>query len=282
MRTWRWYTRLIMKHGPAAIFIVLVIIFAFFPFYWMIITSFKPPSEIFRDPPTFIPQNLYLGGYRKLLVDPAFVGYMKNSTIVAGGTALIATFVASFAAYSFSKFRFPGNRVMSFSLFLTQLFPQSVILVPLFIVFQHYRLYDTYAALILSNLAFSVPVSIWLMIGFFEAIPQELGDAALIDGCSRLGVLFRIILPIARTGVVATAMYIFISAWSELLFALTFTTSKTIRTLPVALSMFIGQYTADWSGLLAAATLTCLPVAIIFLVLQRYFIEGMTSGAMKE
>jgi ABC-type glycerol-3-phosphate transport system permease component len=249
----------------------------------MLVTSLKPPAEVFANPPTLLPKHIYLDGYQKLLFAPnsEFPKFMRNSLIVAGATAVFTSVVASLAAYAFSKFRFPGSRRLSFSLFLTQLFPQAVIIVPLFIIFRNLRLYDTFGALILANMVFAVPVATWLMIGFYDGIPSELMDAALIDGCSRVGVLFRIIWPVSYTGMVATFMYVFIGAWSELLFAVTFTTRREVRTLPLALSGFLGQYTTDWAGLLAASTLTALPVAVIFLLLQRYFIAGMTSGAVK-
>lgn len=262
-------------------YLALVVFFAVFPFVWMILTSLKPSDEIFVNPPRLLPRRLYLDGYIKLFTGMEFAKYMRNSFIVAGTTSLATSFCACLAAYAFSKFRFTGSQPLSFSLFLSQLFPQSVILVPLFIIFRRLGLYDTYGALIVANMVFAVPVSTWLMIGFFDGIPAELSDAALIDGCSRLGVLYHIIVPIARTGILATGMYIFIGSWSELLFAVTFTTNREVRTLPLALSNFIGQYTQDWSGLLAASTLTGLPVAIIFLALQHYFVEGMTSGAVK-
>jgi ABC-type glycerol-3-phosphate transport system permease component len=262
-------------------YLALVVFFAIFPFVWMILTSLKPSDEIFVNPPRLLPRRLYLDGYIKLFTGMEFAKYMRNSFIVAGTTSLATSFCACLAAYAFSKFKFTGSQPLSFSLFLSQLFPQSVILVPLFIIFRRLGLYDTYGALIVANMVFAVPVSTWLMIGFFDGIPAELSDAALIDGCSRLGVLYYIIVPIARTGILATSMYIFIGSWSELLFAVTFTTNREVRTLPLALSNFIGQYTQDWSGLLAASTLTGLPVAIIFLALQHYFVEGMTSGAVK-
>jgi ABC-type glycerol-3-phosphate transport system permease component len=262
-------------------YLALVGIFAVFPFLWMVLTSLKPTDQIFVNPPVFVPRVLYFDAYLKLLTDPNFLKYMRNSLIVATATAVATTVCACLAAYAFSKFSFRGNQPLSFSLFLSQLFPQAVILVPLFIIFRHLGLYDTYGALILANMVFAVPVSTWLMIGFFDSIPSELTDAALIDGSSKLGALYHIILPIAKTGVVATAMYIFIGSWSELLFAVTFTTDLEVRTLPLALSNFIGQYTQDWNGLLAASTLTGLPVVIIFLMLQRFFVDGITSGALK-
>ena len=277
------FWRLFWRRGPAILYIALVAFFALFPFYWMIITSFKPSNEIFANPPSLLPKHFYFDAYWNLLFAPEseFPRYMLNSFIVASSTALLTGLCAALAAYSFSKFRFRGNKPLSFFLFLTQLFPQAVILVPLFIVFRNLKLYDTYGALILANMVFAVPVSIWLMIGFYDSIPSELIDAGLIDGCTRISVLFRIILPLSVNGLVATVMYIFIGTWSELLFAVTFTTNRDVRTLPLALSYFIGQYTTDWAGLLAASTLTALPVAVIFLLLQRYFVAGMTAGAMK-
>ncbi|MBZ0304257.1 MAG: carbohydrate ABC transporter permease [Anaerolineae bacterium] len=264
-------------------YLALIGVFAIFPFYWMLINSLKAPNEVFAIPPTYFPSEVSFDSYTNLFASNSmFPRNMLNSFIVATSTAVLATLIATMAGYSFSKFRFPGNRPISYSLFLTQMFPVAAILVPLFIIFQRLGLYNTLGALILAGMAFSVPVAIWLMIGFFDAIPSELIDAALIDGASQIGVLFRIILPISVNGIVATTMYIFISAWSELLFAVTFTSSRELATLPVALSNFTGQYGTDWTGMMAASVLTALPVAIIFLSLQRFFVEGITSGAVKN
>lgn len=275
--------RLLTVHNIiVGLYLFAVGFFAVFPFFWMISSSLKPPAEIFAETPSLLPQTLYLEGYKSLL-DPRsnFLKSLLNSVIVAGSTAFLAGFFATLAAYSFSKFEFPGNKPISFSLFITQMFPHAAILVPLFVLFQNLQLYDKLSSLVLANLAFAVPVAIWLLIGFFDSIPDELTDAARIDGASQLGVLFRIIIPLSINGILATTMYIFISTWSELLFAVTFTTSDAKATLPVLLSSFRGQYSVDWAGLLAASTFTALPVALLFLLLQRFFIEGITAGATK-
>jgi multiple sugar transport system permease protein len=274
--------KLTLWNSLTGIYLIIVILFAMFPFYWMISNSLKAPAEVFEYPPSFFPKQPYLDSYKNLFSPgSSFSRNMLNSFIVASTTALASGLIALLAAYSFSKFTFPGNKALSFALFLTQMFPVSAILVPLFIIFQRLQLYNTLSAPILANMAFSVPVAIWLMIGFFDAIPSELIDAGRIDGATQLGVLFKIILPISVNGIVATIMYIFIGAWSELLFSVTFLSSKELFTLPVALSTFTGQYGTDWSGLLAASVLTALPVTAIFLMLQRYFIAGLTSGAVK-
>ena len=274
--------RLTLSQVLVALYLIAVGLFAVFPFFWMLSSSLKPPGQVFSPTPSLFPEELYLEGYIGLFAEGSnFLRAMGNSIFVAGATATLASLFATLAAYSFSKFRFPGNRPLSFSLFLTQMFPHAAILVPLFLLFQTLQLFDRLSALVLANLAFAVPVAIWLLIGFFDSIPDELTDAAMIDGAGRLGVLFRIILPITINGILATAMYIFISTWSELLFAVTFTQSSGKATLPVLLSSFKGQYNIDWAGLLAASTLTALPVAVLFLLLQRFFIEGITSGATK-
>lgn len=265
-----------------ALYLLAVGFFAVFPFFWMLVSSLKLPAEIFASPPTFWPETLNLEGYRSLFSPGSqFTRSLLNSILVAAGTSVLAGLFATLAAYSFSKFEFPGNRPLSFSLFVTQMFPHAAILVPLFVLFRTLQLYDKLGALVLANLAFAVPVAIWLMIGFFDSIPPELTDAALIDGASQLGVLFRIIVPLSINGILATTMYIFINTWSELLFAVTFTSSDAKATLPVFLSSFRGQYSVNWAGLLAASAMTALPVAVLFLALQRFFIEGITAGATK-
>ena len=264
------------------LYLTLITVFALFPFYWMIVSSLKAPDELFKIPPTWFPEKIHFEGYEALFtLNSIFPRSLLNSLIVAATTSLLAILVAALAGYSFSKFKFPGNSPLSYSLFLTQMFPVAAILVPLFVVFQKLGLYNTLGALIVANMAFAVPVAIWLMIGFFDSIPNELIDAAKIDGAGQLGILFRIVIPVSLNGLVATMMYIFITAWSELLFAVTFTSGQERATLPVALANFTGQYGTDWAGLMAASVLTALPVALIFLALQRFFVEGLTAGAIK-
>ncbi|MCG3772665.1 MAG: Inner membrane ABC transporter permease protein YcjP [Nitrosomonadaceae bacterium] len=264
------------------IYLLAIGFFAIFPFFWLAVSSLKPPSEIFSEAPTLLPQTLHLDGYKQILSsDSNFLTAMKNSLVVGSATAFLSCLLALFTAYSLMQFKLPGSRPFAISLFMTQMFPQAVILVPLFILFQDYNLYDTLPALVLANMAFSIPVAVWLLMGFMESIPSELIDAARIDGATHFGLMFRIIVPVSQNGIIAVIMWLFIRVWGELLFAVTFTTSQDTQTLQVFLAAFRGEYNTDWSGMLATSTLTALPVIIIFLLLQRFFASGLVSGAIK-
>jgi len=280
-----------MKQGSLGIIIewtliimvfMSITLFAVFPFYWLVTSSLKPSGEIFAAVPTLLPSEINLESYHELLQSgSAFRTGLRNSLIVASSTAILSCLIALLASYSLTTFQVRGQGVFSMLLFMTQMFPQAVILVPLFILFQNIGLYDTLPALILIDMAFAIPVAIWLLIGFLNGIPREIIEAARIDGASHFGTIFRIIIPISRNGLLATMMYIFVRVWGELLFAVTMTPSNENKTLPVVLSGFRGQNVVDYSGMLATAVLTALPVIIIFLFLQRFFASGLVSGSVK-
>jgi len=261
--------------------VAFVGIFVLFPFYWMVASSLKSANEIFGIPPSWYPQHPTFTAYADLANDPSFPHYFLNSVIVACTTTALATVVGSVAAFAISRFNFRGNRSLSLGLLLTQLIPGAALLVPLFLIWVALHLYNTYAALILTYLVFALPVATWLMTSVFDSIPVDIEQQALVDGCSRLQSFYRILLPLSLSGLAGTAIYVFLAAWSEYLFALTFLSSDNLRTLPVGLSLFIGQHSTAWSDLMAGATVTTIPVLILFLVIQRFFVAGLTGGAVK-
>jgi multiple sugar transport system permease protein len=197
-------------------------------------------------------------------------------------SSVLAVVVAAPAAYAFSRFNFPGKEIAYFGILARNMFPLLVFLVPLFFLWTQLGLRDTYLGLILAYLTFSLPLSIWLLKGFYDSIPPELERAARVDGCTRFGAFWRIILPLTTPGLAATAIYSFIQAWNEYPFALHLTDSSTMRTLPVGLTYFFTENTADWPGLMAAAFFISIPVVFVFLVLQRYFVSAITAGAVKQ
>lgn len=261
--------------------IVLVGLFVLFPFYWMVASSLKTASDIFAIPPTWYPTHPTLVSYRDLANDPLFPHYFLNSVIVACSATLLALIVGSLTAFALARFRFRGSGVLSTSLLLTQLLPQVGLLVPLFLIWTKLHLYNTLIALILTYLVFALPVATWLLTSFFDSIPVEIEQQALIDGCSRLQSFYYVLLPLSLAGLAGTAIYVFLAAWSEFVFALTFISSDELRTLPVGLSLFIGQHSAAWGDLMAGATVATIPVLVLFLAIQRFFVAGLTAGAVK-
>jgi ABC-type glycerol-3-phosphate transport system permease component len=251
-----------------------------FPVYWLLASAMKSELELFSIPPAWWPAAPTLDHFARLF-GGAFPTWFRNSAIVASATTGIALVVAALAAYSFSRFRFRGSRPLSTLFLLIQLFPVAVIVIPLFILWTNLKLTNTYWSLVITYLVFSLPIATWLLIGFFNAVPVELEEAAMIDGNSRLGALWRVTLPLSLPGLAATAIYVFLGAWNEYFFALTFISRQEMRTIPVGLTSFFAENSVDWGGLMAASVLASLPVVILFGLLSRYFVQGLTSGAVK-
>jgi multiple sugar transport system permease protein/raffinose/stachyose/melibiose transport system permease protein len=246
----------------------------------MVSTSFKTEPDQFRTPPTFLPKELTLANYKQAL-EPKFLRYFINSFIVTISTTIIVILIALFSSYAFSRLKFRGRKFLLKIIILTQLFPLIVIIIPIYMIFTKFRLINTYISLIIAYLTFTLPVGVWILRGFFKGIPYNLEEAAMVDGCTRLGAFLKIVLPLARPGISATAVYIFIVTWQEFMFALTFLTGEKMRTLPVGILDFIRQYGINWGGLMAASILITVPVFILFLILQRQFISGLTQGSVK-
>ncbi len=251
------------------------------PVLWIVLSSVKPYADIFAVPPRFLPSKLTFENFSQSLSAANFQRYFLNSFVYAGGAAVIDIVLGAPAAYALSKFTFAGRRALVLFVLGTQFFPAATLLIPLYKFWSAVHLYNTYLSLILTYAAFTMPVCIWLLIGFFRGISPEIEDAAAIDGCSVLATLFRITLPLTRAGILACAVYVFISVWQDFLLALTLTTTDDMRPLGVGLYAFIGQYVTQWNLLMAASVAVALPVLVLFLAVQRYFIEGIAAGAIK-
>jgi ABC-type glycerol-3-phosphate transport system permease component len=260
--------------------IVLLLIFVLFPFFYMVSTAFKVEEDLFSSPPKFLPRSPTLMNFHQAL-QPKFIRYFMNSFIVTIGTTIIVIAVALFSSYAFSRLRFRGRKFLLKIIIFTQLFPLIVIIIPIYVLYNKMGIVNTHLSLIIAYLAFTVPVGVWMLRGFFKGIPYNLEEAAMVDGCTRLTAFIRVVLPLARPGISATAVYIFIVTWQEFMFALTMLTGEKMRTLPVGILDFIRQYGVNWGGLMALSTLITIPVFILFLVLQRQFISGLTQGSVK-
>ena len=275
---WRWAGRL---------FLVLLVAFALLPMAWMLITSLKTGFAAMQFPPQWWPKEPTLENYTRLL-DPRgsvghdFLRYFLNSLIVSFSTTLLAVAVAVPAAYAFSRFRFPGRSALFFSVLLRNMFPAVIFLVPLFILMRFLGLVNTLGSLVLTYLTFGLPLAIWLLKGFYDNIPIQLEQAARIDGATRFQAFLLIVMPLSTPGIVATAIYSFIGAWNEYIYAYTFLTRHDQMTLPVGIQRFFSENATDWPGLMAATFLMSVPVVVLFLVLQRYFVKALAEGAVKH
>ncbi len=252
------------------------------PFLWMLLGSFKPNFELMqKQGQTLWIENPTLENYERLFQEYDFARYFLNSTIVAAATAVFATSISAFAGYSLARFSFPGKGFISFSLLITQMIPVIATIIPLFLWFRSLQLINTHWALIISYNAFAIPFCTWLLRSFFKDIPYELEEAAMMDGASRLGTFFKIVLPLSLPGLVATFIFSFILAWQEFLFAVTFTSSAELRTLTVGVAAMRGKDIVDWGLLNAGVVITAVPLAILFAFIQRYLVKGLTQGAVK-
>jgi multiple sugar transport system permease protein len=257
-------------------------VFCLLPVIWMLDTALKPTDEIRSVNPHLLIAHPSLVHFREVLLNTHFALYFRNSVIVASGTTLIALVVATLSGYALS--RFPGLLVVrgvGNMLVISQMMPGVLLLVPLYILIRRLGLLDTFPALLLAYTTFMVPLCALMLRGFFDAIPRELEEAAELDGCSRLAILLRIILPLSLPGLLATGLFAFVNAWNEFMFAYVLTNSDEHRTLTPGIMLFKGLYTTDWGGLMAASVLAVLPVAIVFTWLQRFLVQGLTTGAVK-
>jgi multiple sugar transport system permease protein len=269
------------------IYIALLTAFALLPMAWMLSTSLKSQFAALQYPPEWIPSNPNIEQYRRLLspgnpVGQEFLHYMLNSLYVSTATTILGVMVAVPAAYAFSRFRFPGRNLLFYGVLVRNMFPAVVFLIPLFIMMRWLRLVNTPFSLILTYLTFGLPLSIWLLKGFYDNIPPQLEQAARIDGASRFKAFLLVVMPLSSPGIIATAIYSFILAWNEYVYALTFLNDKDRLTLPVGLERFFTEYATNWPGLMAASFIMSVPVVVLFLVLQKYFVRALTEGAVKH
>jgi multiple sugar transport system permease protein/raffinose/stachyose/melibiose transport system permease protein len=250
------------------------------PIAWMFSVAVKSPEETFEFPPTFLPVHPTLMNFQRAL-NPVFLRYGLNSIIVSTATTALTIFFAVFSSYSFSRLRFKGRKLLLVLILLTQLLPLAVLIVPIFRIMSGLGMINTYPALMIAYMTFTIPVAVWFLRGFFYGIPYELEEAAMIDGCTRLRAFLSVILPLSLPGISATGTYVFFVTWQELMFSLAFITTKDMRTLPVGVLDFIGEHVTDWGALMAASILVCVPVFLLFVFMQNQLIAGLTEGAIK-
>ena len=260
--------------------IVLLVLASAFPFYWAIVSSLTPEAALYERR-SLIPATLVLDHYRALFAERDFLVPIRNSLIVAGSTTVFCVTVGGLCAYALARLRFRGKAPILGLILAVSVFPQIAVISPLYLVLRELRLINTYPGLILPYLTFAMPLTVWLLVGFFRQLPAELEEAAMVDGASRLRALREIILPLAVPGLATTAILTFVYSWNEFLFALSFTLGPERQTVPVAIALFRGQYQVPWGQILAAAIVATTPVALLVLLFQRRIVQGLTAGAVK-
>ena len=259
----------------------IIFIIFFFPFFWIISSAFKSPQEIIQKNSTIIPRSFTFEHFEKILFSSDFLIYLKNSLIVSFFSMFIAVVLSIFAAYGLHKLKFYGNKLVERSLLVTYAFPGVILLIPMYLMLGKMGLLNSYFALILINVTFSTPFAVWMLKAFFKTIPYDIEEAAMIDGASKMTILFKIIFPLALPCIASVSIFCFIISWTEYMFASIMISGDDLKTLPVGLASIVGQYQIDWGFLLAGATLASLPVIILFIFVGKYFVSGLTDGAVK-
>ncbi|MGG1554807.1 carbohydrate ABC transporter permease [Paenibacillus ferrarius] len=265
------------------LFLAAILLFLMFPVYWIVVTSLHTNAELLQLPPKWFPLHPNFASYLEILKSSVFLTFYKNTLIVASGATIVCIFVSIFAGYALSRFKFKGANLLTLLFLSAQMFPTVTLVIGLYSQYQALHLLNTHYVLILASTSTSLPFSIMLMRTFFNGISRELEEAAEIDGASRFKTLFTVIVPLSKPGIMAIAIYTFLIAWDDFLFGLTLVSDIGKRTLSPGLSLtYLGEYSANWSGATAAAAAATIPLLIVFMFLQRYMVEGLTAGGVKE
>jgi ABC-type glycerol-3-phosphate transport system permease component len=265
----------------AYIILSVAVILVLIPPAWIISTSLKPPSEIFSNPPRWIPKVPTLQNYRNVLFESDIPKAFLNSLIVGLTTTLMAMLLGGSAGYAFARFKFRGSKALSLFMLASQMFPLTVFMIPIYYMENDIGLVDTKTGLAIAHLIISLPLVTWMAKGYFAGIPKEIEEAASIDGCNTLQIIIKIILPLIKPAIAATGIYAFISSWNEFALANVLTRTMNSRTVPIQLNEFSSFFKVDWGDTMAAAAIITIPVVIAFVSIQKYFIAGLVSGAVK-
>ncbi len=262
--------------------LVIVGLFVLLPLYWIIITALKPANEAFSVNPSLFPKSITFDNFKQVITDERILIYLRNSLFVSFLSSFITTVLCTYAGYSFSKFNYKGKKSLIMLVMTAQMFPFAVLLLTIYTVMRKFNLLDNYISLILSFVTFTLPMGTLTLKSYFDEIPDSLIESGNIDGASRMTIMHKIIFPLVVPGVISTAIYGFVWSWNDLLYSLTLVTSATKRTLAPGLSLtYMGEFQNNWSNMMAASIFVSIPVALIFIFLQRYFIQGITSGSVK-
>ena len=268
------------RSAVLSLFSIVIGVYCLLPFLWFVLTSWKSPAELTAIPPKLVP-SFHWDFYRSALQERGLLRYIVNSLIVAGSATLIAIMIGSLAAYALSRFQLAWTKLYLMLLLVVSMFPQIAVAGPVWSILDHLGWLNTYRGLVAAYIAFSLPLATWILTTFFGQIPREIEEAAVIDGCSRLQALWKIILPLAAPGILTAALLVFIHAWNEFFFALIILTNPDLQTLPVGIALFPGEYTMPWGEIAAASTVATLPLIFLTLLFQRGIVRGLSAGAVK-
>ena len=271
--------RLFLAAAYAIILIMTVIVL--FPFLWALRTSVMTMHDVMEWPIRYLPHNITFQNYAYIWKNIQYPRWFLNSVVVGSATAAISVTIASLAGYAFARFNFPFHKVTLLAILTMNMIPRVLLAIPYYDMMFRLGWLDQYQALIIPYVAICLPFATWMLASYFRSIPKDLDECAMVDGATRLQALFRVVLPLAAPGIVATGVYCFIVSWCEFLLALTLTSAEEMRTLPVALSTFVSEFSVDWGLLTAAAVISTIPVIIMFSYLQKHLIAGLTAGAIK-
>jgi multiple sugar transport system permease protein len=269
-----------MKRLLFPICIVLIGAFSLAPFLWFLLTSLKSPSQITAIPPEWIP-SFHAGFYRSAVENYGLLGYIVNSAVVAGATTLVSIAIASLAAYAIARFRLRWTNGYLMLLLVLSMFPQIAFAGPVWRILDRLGWLNTYQGIVAAYIPLSLPLAVWILATFFRELPYEVEEAALVDGCTPLQALRKVVLPLAAPGLFTAAILVFIHAWNEFFFALLILTNPNLQTLPVGIALFPGEYTMPWGEIAAASTIATLPLIVLTLLFQRRIVRGLSGGAVK-
>jgi multiple sugar transport system permease protein len=276
----------VLRRSPAAALakyaaLACYLAFALFPLYWLIKIAVTPDALVFSEGTRLIPSAVTLDNFRSVLLHTDFLSYFGNSLYVSLGTAAVTTAIAAGAGYAFSRFDFAGKRLLIAVMLVTQMFPLLMIIAPIYMIVSQLGLLNSLTSLIVVYTAFNIPFATFLMQSFFDGIPKDLEEAAMMDGCTRFQALLKVVFPLTLPGLGATLGFVFTAAWSELLFALMLISKNDAMTFPVGLLTFVSKFSVDWGQMMAAGVLALVPSCLFFIFIQRYLVQGLTSGAVK-
>jgi multiple sugar transport system permease protein len=262
-------------------FLALMLLTTAFPLYWIVLTSFKTSRAVYDSEQTLLPHALTIQNYVRLFQDSQIIHWLGVTLLLAAASGLVAMVIGVCAAYSVTSFNYPGRQSLTFLIWVAYVVPTILLLIPLFLIINALRLVDTFFGLLLSYQAFLVPSSTWLLMAYFRRLPRELQEAALIDGCSPIGVLVRILLPIAAPGIATAAIFAFTGVWNEFVLASTLIRSPSLTTMSLGLLTFMLSDTFLWGQLAGASTIALIPAFFLYTFLQRYVVQGLTLGSVK-
>ncbi len=277
----RYKTRKRLFLAAAYAIILTMTVIVLFPFLWALRTSVMTMHDVMEWPIRYLPHNITFQNYAYIWKNIQYPRWFLNSVVVGSATAAISVTIASLAGYAFARFNFPFHKVTLLAILTMNMIPRVLLAIPYYDMMFKLGWLDQYQALIIPYVAICLPFATWMLASYFRSIPKDLDECAMVDGATRLQALFRIVIPLAAPGIVATGVYCFIVSWSEFLLALTLTSAEEMRTLPVALSTFVSEFSVDWGLLTAAAVISTVPVIIMFSYLQKHLIAGLTAGAIK-